>query len=190
MVNESVSVSGRTAYRDAVSRALDPAPTEWDPARATVVVLPFLDEVAERNAESAALAVRASEHALDRFSRCGFQLRSLEDARKAAAAAGLDLADPVGRSKAAVRAVGEAAGADIIVTGSVLLSQGGPHWMVKTEIKVLDVRRGEYVHIAGGSAQSTLPPGMPRKRKREQAVAHAVSNGLNALLAPYEAKKR
>jgi len=194
VVVSSVDVSQRSAYRRAMAEALTAPVTHWVPAATTVLVLPFLDELAKRDANSAALALDASRHAADEFASRGFHVLSGESAASAASAAGLDIASPGARSREVLQAVGEAAHADVVVTGSVLLSVPSlakvsfgrsPWWMVKTEIRVLDVREGRYLCIAAGSAQSTLPPGSTTRRKRAQALAHAVANGLKDLLAPY-----
>jgi TolB-like protein len=174
-----VEVSARGSYRPAMAEALALPETKWDPKQTRVMVLPFLDEtkVERRDAESAAVAEEASRCAAQEFVKCGFQVLSREQVAAAAEKSGLDLADEKARTRSAIRAVGQAAPADVVVTGSFLLSilDRGQR-IVKVEVKVYDMASERYVVATGGSAGST---------KRGRAVSGAVYHVLQECLSRY-----
>jgi TolB-like protein len=169
----------RKAYRAAMAEALAIAETKWDPKQTEVLVLPFLDETKaeRRDAESARVAEEASACAAQEFAKCGFQVLPGEQVAAAAEKAGVALADEKARTRSAIRALGEAAGAEVVVMGSFLLSvldRGGR--IVKIEVKVFDMATGRYVTATAGSSASA---------SRGRAVSGAVYHALRDCLSRY-----
>jgi len=179
VTGSKVDVSARKGYRPAMAEALAAPGAKWDPKQTRVLVLPFLDETKaeRRDADSAQVAAEASTCAAQEFAKCGFQMLASGQAATSAKESGIDLADAKARTRDAVRSLGQAAGADVVVTGSFLLSvlDRGSR-IVKVEVKVYETASDRYVVAAAGSAGSL---------SRGRALSGAVYHALKECLAPY-----
>ena len=181
VLTAQVEVSGRRSYRRAMAEALAVPDVKWEPKQTKVLLLPFLDEtkMERRDAESAQVADEASKCAGQELVKCGFQVLSTGEAAAAAGKSGLDLADERARTRNAIRDVGRTAGANIVVTGSFLLSvQDRGQRIIKIEVKVYDMASDQYVTATVGSAGSL---------RRSSAVSGAVYHALKECLSRYRA---
>jgi len=163
----------------------------YDPPNTKVALIPFANG-AGGGVDQADACQGGTERIRETFAKRGFQVLDDKAVAEAVKNARLDFADPEERKKENFQRIGEALGADLVVSGLLLyFKTDAGRSFVRIELKVYDTHDKVYrVRIV--QAGTTKVRGMfPNAQDfRRRALGNAIDEALKDFLKPYPVTKK